>query len=171
MKTCRTCDTPKPLDEFQKDNRRKDGHTALCLICAAASANAWHHKNREHHNAKIREWGASDKKKNPHKYLWTCAKRRSAEDGRPFNITPDDLVVPEICPVFGCKLEFGVKQYSPVSPSVDCIRPELGYTKGNVAVISHRANTIKQNATPEELRQVAAWLEGALRSEPLPTVN
>jgi hypothetical protein len=34
----------------------------------------------------------------------------------------------------------------------------LGYVKGNVAVISHRANAIKNNATAEELQMVARWV-------------
>jgi hypothetical protein len=36
-------------------------------------------------------------------------------------------------------------------PSLDRIRPERGYTKGNIWVISNRANTLKNNATLEEL--------------------
>ena len=37
------------------------------------------------------------------------------------------------------------------SPSLDRINPNLGYIKGNVWVISYRANMIKNNATLEEL--------------------
>lgn len=168
-KICRACKTEKPLNEFQKDNRTKDGHTWLCLLCAAKAANKWHHENREHHNTKMAIWRAAEKKKNPSKYLWETAKRRAKKDGRVFGITPADLPVPEFCPVLGHKLAFGIKQFSAVSPSVDAVRPELGYIPGNVRVISHRANTIKQDATPTELRKVADWLEGVLKEQPLPS--
>jgi len=47
----------------------------------------------------------------------------------------------------------------PDSPSVDRIRPELGYVPGNVAVISVKANFIKGNATAAEIRLVAEWLD------------
>jgi len=45
------------------------------------------------------------------------------------------------------------------SPSLDRLKPHLGYTKGNVAVISDYANRIKQDATPEEVMAVARWME------------
>jgi hypothetical protein len=38
-----------------------------------------------------------------------------------------------------------------------------GYTATNIAVISRRANTIKNNASPEELRAVADWLDAELQ--------
>ena len=40
------------------------------------------------------------------------------------------------------------------SPSLDRIFPESGYTKGNVRVISWRANWIKNNSTIEEIEKL-----------------
>jgi hypothetical protein len=38
--------------------------------------------------------------------------------------------------------------------------PELGYVPGNIAIISMRANLIKQRETsPDALRKIAAWIE------------
>ena len=48
--------------------------------------------------------------------------------------------------------------YHPERPSLDRIIPELGYVKGNVVFISMRANSIKQDATEQELYLVADWL-------------
>ena len=39
--------------------------------------------------------------------------------------------------------------------TVDRIDSSLGYVKGNVWVVSYRANAIKRDATPEELRRIA----------------
>ena len=37
------------------------------------------------------------------------------------------------------------------SPTLDKIIPERGYVKGNVQVISHKANSMKRNASLDEL--------------------
>jgi hypothetical protein len=67
--------------------------------------------------------------------------------------------------VLGVALSQGNGKLHMSSPSLDRIRPELGYVPGNVAVISYKANAIKQGATPEELRAVADWLEANLRPQ------
>jgi hypothetical protein len=48
------------------------------------------------------------------------------------------------------------------SPSIDRLDSRKGYTPENIVVISHRANTIKGNATPEELRMIAKYAEASL---------
>ncbi len=93
--------------------------------------------------------------------LWTTrswARKRNI----PFNLTEEDVAAPKVCPVLGIPLVVnrGPRGTGPMpnSPSVDRIDPTKGYTKGNVQIISHRANAMKQNATPEELRQFACWV-------------
>ena len=43
----------------------------------------------------------------------------------------------------------------PIEASIDRIDSTKGYEKGNVWVISGRANRIKNDATPEELMRIA----------------
>ena len=45
------------------------------------------------------------------------------------------------------------------SPSFDCFMPALGYVRGNVSVMSWRANHLKNDATSDELRAVADWMD------------
>lgn len=94
-----------------------------------------------------------------------AARKRARLAKVPFNIDKDDIVIPEHCPVFGVPIISGVGWGGArtSSPSLDRIVPELGYTKGNVAVISHRANCIKSNATLPELEAVASWLRAVIR--------
>lgn len=68
--------------------------------------------------------------------------------------------------MLGVRLDYALKGKSgpqPDSPSIDRIIPALGYVKGNVIVVSQRANTIKNNATPEELRRVADFYSNLMR--------
>jgi hypothetical protein len=40
-KTCCKCGVTKPLDEFNRNCRKKDGHQENCKICHRAYAKAW----------------------------------------------------------------------------------------------------------------------------------
>jgi hypothetical protein len=83
------------------------------------------------------------------------AKSRAAASGMDFSITRDDIIIPEFCPYLGIPLiGSGRKGANPNSPSLDRIDSTKGYVPGNVEVISHRANTIKNNSTVEELRLI-----------------
>ncbi len=79
---------------------------------------------------------------------------RSRAKNLPFDIEKTDIVVPEVCPVLGIKLEKAYGRMADNSPSLDRVRPELGYVKGNVRVISQRANRLKCDATAAELKLV-----------------
>ncbi len=96
--------------------------------------------------------------------LVSGAKRRARQKGLDFSLAVSDLEWPERCPVLDVPLDYMGRRgkYNPNSPSLDRIIPERGYVKGNVVVISVRANTIKNNATVEELRRIAKWLEEQL---------
>lgn len=91
----------------------------------------------------------------------SAAKKRALSKGVPFDIDNDYIrsIVPECCPVFGMPLEWSVQRSDsigalPNSPSLDRIVPERGYVKGNVWIISHKANSIKNDASHEELKLV-----------------
>jgi hypothetical protein len=90
------------------------------------------------------------------------AKKRAVQKGLEFSISINDLLpFPEICEVFGTKINYRaiVKKGGAVSdsPSIDRINTNLGYIKGNVKIISWRANRIKSDATVDELRKVVAY--------------
>ena len=88
------------------------------------------------------------------------AKGRAKKEGLPFNLTYEDVVIPEFFPVFpSIRLNKDVKKNRQNdSPSLDKLQPHLGYVKGNVAVVSWRANELKRNASWQELLIVAKWM-------------
>lgn len=119
-----------------------------------------------------REWAAADRAKNPEKYskrnrarfvknpitrMLKSARRRARDKGLEFNITDKDISVPEYCPVLGIKLEVGLGRQHDGSPTLDRIDSTKGYVKGNVEVISNKANRIKNNATLNELLSVVNY--------------
>lgn len=96
---------------------------------------------------------------NPVGPLLRGARHRAKRAGLPFELTEADVVVPSHCPVLGIPLVVG-RSRGPKdqSPTLDRLDPALGYVRGNVAVISWKANTIKSNGTPEEHERIAAWM-------------
>lgn len=82
------------------------------------------------------------------------AKRRAKSKGWEFNLNIEDIHIPVECPVLRIPLVVGVGKSSYASPSLDRIDNRKGYVKGNVRVISHRANTLKSNGSLAELRAV-----------------
>ncbi|WP_139375704.1 hypothetical protein [Sphingopyxis flava] len=97
--------------------------------------------------------------KDPRADLFWNAKRRARKAGIPFTITMDDIVIPSHCPVLGIPVfrMTGSKGGGDNSPSLDKINPNLGYVKGNVIVISGRANRLKADASIKELRDIASF--------------
>ena len=87
------------------------------------------------------------------------AKNRAKKNNLTFNIELADIIIPERCPLLGIKIESTEVRNSPNNPSLDKIIPEKGYIKGNVWVISNRANTLKNDATLTELKTLVENLE------------
>lgn len=129
-KICTKCGGPGP---FYKLSRAKDGLNPRCKFCC------------------------EDYKKDFK--LLLAAQRRAKRDGLPCTITRDDIVIPECCPVLRVKLVAGNRKGPrPDAPSLDRIDPKLGYIPGNVQVISHMANSMKRDATAEQLISFADWV-------------
>lgn len=107
--------------------------------------------------------------------LFHAAKHRARRRGLPFELSLVDIVVPEVCPVLGLRLAVSDAEKrgaSDHSPSLDRVDNRLGYVPGNVIVVSWRANNLKSDATPAELRAVADFysaLAAQNLSSPHPT--
>lgn len=76
----------------------------------------------------------------------------------------EDIVWPTHCPVFGLELDYFAESKQDNSPSFDKIIPERGYIKGNVNIISFRANRIKNDGNIEEHLKIVEYLKNNLQS-------
>lgn len=88
------------------------------------------------------------------------AKNSARVNGHEFALTAATLLslwpMDDKCPVFNRPfVHSGVRH--PDLPSLDRFDSTRGYTPDNVAIISWRANSLKNNATWEELRALANW--------------
>lgn len=91
--------------------------------------------------------------------IFSTAKSRATKNNIPFSIDLEDIHIPDFCPALGIPInKVGIKM-TDSSPTLDRIIPDLGYVKGNVIVISNKANRIKSNATAEEINLVSKWLK------------
>jgi hypothetical protein len=111
-------------------------------------------KNITREREKRRVNSENFRKEKPKARMLSGAKQRAKKSSIPFNISLEDIPDWDVCPVLGISMETRTKY----APSLDKISPQLGYIKGNIQVISRMANTMKQDATQEELERFAKWV-------------
>lgn len=135
LKRCCRCKLEKARKQFARARTNKEGLQAWCNAC------------RQQQNLA-----------DPRKQMVVNARRRARERNLEFNLVIEDFEIPDICPVLNIPLKVQTKQ-SVNSPSLDRIDSTKGYVKGNVEVISWRANDIKSNATILELEQILKYMK------------
>lgn len=104
------------------------------------------------------DWRRNYRQSNLEQYLLTSARSHAKRDGIVCSITVEDIVIPEYCPVFGMFLD-RTGTIKDNAPSLDKVIPELQYVKGNVRVISWRANRLKHNMQLEEVQAIARYIK------------
>lgn len=92
--------------------------------------------------------------------MWYSARLRTRASGVEFSIEKEDICFGSHCPMLGVEFtlfvyEAGKRGANPYSPSLDRIDNAKGYVKGNVRVISYKANVMKSNATLDEFLLMA----------------
>lgn len=189
MFKCLGCEVEQPLSEYRKSKKGKNGHSTRCKTCLKTYHNNYlkgFDPTQGHYHcgkcsqflvvgsnwtiAKARNMklvckpcsvlkSATNRKVYPETYMHALAKQRAASKGLEFNITPRDIVIPPTCPVLGIPLSHGRGKPHDGSPTLDRIVPHKGYVRGNIMVISHKANRLKGAATLQELQAIVAYIE------------
>jgi len=116
--------------------------------------------NYELWKQKRQKWRQAVKQKHgPIKYMFGVVRDRAKKHGIEFNITRDDIIIPTHCPILGIPLFNTPRKQTDNTPSLDRIDNTKGYIKGNVHVISLRANRIKNDSTLAELELIVDYLK------------
>lgn len=152
-KVCTKCGEEKGLDCFHKNKSQRLGISVWCKACnkiwhaTSPTAIAAHERARQ------------KRANNPKLAMIIPAKARSRKFNVPFDITENDIDIPCVCPVLGIEIKKNAGGAGGVSTStsLDRVIPKNGYTRGNICVISHRANTLKSSATAIESAQIALY--------------
>lgn len=125
----------------------------------------WRKNNPEVVKAINLKYTQKSRAENPELWMYYSAKKRARARNLEFNLEKSDIIIPDMCPVFDIPLfKVGGGAAKDNSPSLDRVDNSKGYIKGNIAVISAKANRIKSNATAEEIRKVADWLDSIVGS-------
>ena len=86
-------------------------------------------------------------------------RKKASNYKHEWNIEFNDLSFPTHCPILGIELNYSASYRSDDSPSFDRIDSSKGYVKGNVAIMSWRANRIKNDGTAEEHQLIAIFIK------------
>lgn len=166
-KKCSKCSLVKDISNFTIRGYNKNGEKLFRSECKECRKKEY--KENENfrndcinraklHYQKNKERYKKNRKENYYNNLelnlWKNAKLRAEKHNLPFNLEISDIVIPKKCPVLGIDLIANGDKGKRNSPSLDKIIPSLGYVKGNVIVVSLKANTIKNDATIDELKKV-----------------
>ncbi len=154
-KICPKCKLPKPASEFHKNRSKADGLTSYCKPCRRILSDERHAVNPGRRAEIMRRHKSGVGWKTNMVYH---ARYRSKLRGVTCTITAEDFSIPEFCPVLGMPLVYGKDNSGPDSATLDRIDPNKGYVRGNVQVISRRANMMKSDASAVELLKFAAWV-------------
>lgn len=151
-KRCPKCTRILPTFSFYKDKSNKDGLTTYCRTCHQSYVPK---KTRKQANTYFQRW----KTKHYDSFLLDQTRSSARRHGKEFNLTKDDLAIPPFCPILGIPLFRTPGKRTDNTPSVDRTDNSVGYVKGNVRVISWRANQLKRDATVQELEALLAYMK------------
>lgn len=176
-KVCPVCGRDLPLDAYYKGSG-KFGRQSRCKECDKAQHASEHyrelrkisrnerrlHSNRDYQKDQQTLLNNNDSYK---KYMVRTAKQRASAKGVPFDIDYTDFDIPEKCPLLDIPLvkHIGQGKAYDDSPSLDRIYPELGYVKGNIWVISNKANRVKNDVGVETLQKIANRLKNKIEHD------
>lgn len=119
---------------------------------------------KEKHDKMFRKWGAKWNDKEWRRSAIYDVMREKFRNKKAhsykyeFTVEFGDIEFPTHCPILGLELDYFAESREENSPSFDRIDPTKGYVKGNVVIVSWRANRIKNDGSAEEHEKIAKFM-------------
>jgi cyclophilin family peptidyl-prolyl cis-trans isomerase len=168
--SCKVCTDAykKENTDLEKQKRRSKEYYKKTKEKQREYGRIYYQKNRLKKDEQSKKWRKDNPEarkkiaersrlKNKERIMWSAARDRAKSKGAHFNISIEDVVIPEVCPILGIRLVKTNSKTSPDSPTLDKVVPSLGYVVGNVQVISHKANVMKNSGTLDECMKLGEW--------------
>ena len=150
-KICSCCNQWKKLNDFYFQENRQQ-YTAACKICKRKLNNAARNKERNNKIGTLRT-------------MLHQAKRRAKNQNIPFSLSIEDLdsLYVTHCPITLQPLDWTREFVTNAlphdnTPSLDKNIPQNGYIRNNCAIISYKANRLKNNGTLDEHRRIVQYM-------------
>ena len=149
-KYCEVCKEDKHWTEYEGTGDAEDDYGTTCKVCLQKAG------DRE-----VAESHTTQRDKNLEHLILARSRSHAKDKNLAFDITIDDIQVPDKCPYLGTELIRQAKRTTHDFVNVvslDRIDSIKGYIKGNVEVISLKAKERKARATPTQLLDFAIWV-------------
>ena len=180
IKTCRVCDVvlvagskaTNPNGNCYPSNMQLGKR--ICNRCMKDYTSA-----REKQKRKLKQVGDSQHLRD----MLEAARGRARKNNIPYSLSIHDLreIITDRCPILGIKFELNKQGQDwgkgkgnnnwRNSPSLDRIVPDKGYVKDNIIIVSLMANSIKNQATPDQIQKVATFYKKVYNERGITYVN
>jgi len=185
MKFCTKCKTDKPLTDFAKNKRSKDGLSYHCSDCRrqyredtkdrrSKSHKKWIKNNQDKWKKYRKDWYDKNKEReqeawrqrkidpiNRSRRLLNLARSRAKKSGLEFNLTKEWLL-PKLekgtCEVTNIPFTLSITGNGPFIPSLDRKNPKIGYTTDNTQLVIFCYNCAKGNWSHSDVIKMAKAL-------------
>lgn len=141
-KRCITCEEHKEVVQF-KYFKSSMKYSKVCLYCIEKRKSRKHMKRSITYTIQYR--------------LWNSSRNNAKRFNRLHTIQPHDIPLPTVCVYLGIELSYDMmnRRDTDNKATIDRIDSSRGYTPDNIQVISHLANRMKTNATPQQMLDFA----------------
>ncbi len=149
-KACSCCDVYKDEKEYYADKTGKLGLQHRCKECQK--------RNKGKYTDNARERNRQHKMEDPLNHMYSRLKKSAKDDNKVFSIKLEDLKFSDRCPIYGTEWDLSHIR-SDQTPTVDRVDNTKGYIKGNVKIISWKANRLKHTASLKEIEALAKYMK------------